>query len=116
MAPSGDEHLPFKPIDFMVLLALHEQERHGYGIVKDIERYSEGRVRLAPGNLYGVLARLLEWGLVEEAARRADDDPRRRRYRLSVPGRAALRSEARHMKRLAALVESRRLPRRVEGA
>ncbi len=114
--PSGDGQRPFKPIEFMVLLALHEHERHGYGIVKDIERYSDGRVRLAPGNLYGILARLLDRGLVEEAERRADDDPRRRRYRLSVSGRVALRSEARRMKRLAALAESRRVPRRAEGS
>lgn len=116
MTPRGDTHAPYRPVDFMVLLALQEQPRHGYAIVKDIERYSEGRVRLAPGNLYGVLARLLDWGLVEEAARRSGDDPRRRCYQLTGAGRVALREETRRLKRLVVLAESRREPRRAEGS
>ena len=56
--------VPVKPVDYLVLLALHERERHGYGIVKDVERISNGAVRLVPGNLYAVIARMVDAGLV----------------------------------------------------
>jgi DNA-binding PadR family transcriptional regulator len=115
VSASGEEHLPFKPTDFLVLLSLHEGDRHGYAIVKDIEKHSEGHVRLAPGNLYGVLARLLDRGLIEEAPGRGGD-PRRRLYRLTATGRAALRAETRRLKRLVALVEGGRPLRGAEGA
>lgn len=109
------EHLPLKPVDLMVLLALHEKDRHGYGIVKDIERYSEGRVRLVPGNLYSVIARLLEWGLVEEADHRGAGE-RRRHYRITTSGRASLRAEARRLRKLLAIAEAAGVLRGAEWA
>jgi len=109
-------HLPLKPVDLMVLLALHEKDRHGYGIVKDIERYSEGRVRLVPGNLYSVLARLLDWGLIQEAEQRGEADARRRQYRITGPGRASLRAEARRLRKLLAFAEAAGVLRGAESA
>jgi DNA-binding PadR family transcriptional regulator len=96
-----DERSVLRPVDFLVLLALHKQPRHGYGIVKDIEALSEGRVRLVPGNLYSVLSRLLDWGLIAQAPSAAGDD-RRRDYRITALGRKSLRAETGRLQRLLA--------------
>ena len=87
-----------KPADFHILLALTQGPRHGYGLMKEVERESRGGVRLEIGSLYRLLARLLDSGLIEEA----DEDERRRYYRLSRQGRRVLQAEA---ERLAGLVE-----------
>jgi DNA-binding PadR family transcriptional regulator len=80
-----------------VLLALGGGERHGYGILKDVLAQSDGNVKLGPGTIYGTLQRLMELGWVEEsdgpAGANADDDPRRRYYRLTREGRTALKAE-----------------------
>ena len=94
-----------KPADFHILLALAEGPRHGYGIMKEVERESSGAVRLELGSLYRLLARLLELGFIEEA----DGDERRRYYRISRMGRRVLRTEAERLAELIGLVRSRRL-------
>jgi len=101
--------LPLKPVDFLVLLVLERGQRHGYGIVQDVEAETEGAVRLVPGNLYAVLHRLLEAGLLEEAPRRRGEDERRRNYRLTGLGRRTLSAEAERMRELVRLAESRRI-------
>jgi DNA-binding PadR family transcriptional regulator len=92
---------PLTPVVFHILLALSEGPRHGYGILKDVLDQTGGRVRLGPGTLYGSLQRLMDQGLVEEAATPAGADERRRYYRLHRSGRAALDAE---VERLDALV------------
>jgi DNA-binding PadR family transcriptional regulator len=89
----------------LVLLSLAEQPRHGYSILKDVERISGGRAKLSTGTLYGVLRRLLDdaWiARVEE-----DESPRDRlTYRLTPRGRRNLQLEVermRHLTKLAAL-------------
>ena len=85
-----------------VLLSLAGGERHGYGILKEVLRQTQGKVRLGPGTLYGTLQRLMECGWVEETdgPPRAVDE-RRRYYRLTRSGREALKTE---VERLDALV------------
>lgn len=100
--------LPLKPAVFAILMVLLDGEGHGYEIMKEVERRSEGDLRLQPGTLYRILARLLEDGLIEETEERPDpesDDERRRYYRLSELGRAAAAAEA---ERLARLVDQAR--------
>jgi DNA-binding PadR family transcriptional regulator len=87
-----------KSADFHVLLVLAEGPRHGYGIMKEVERESDGKLRLEVGSLYRLLARMLDSGLIEEAY----GDVRRRYYRISRLGRRVLKTEA---KRLAGMVE-----------
>jgi len=87
-----------KPADFHILLALAQKPCHGYGIMKEVERESNGEARLEIGSLYRLLARMLDSGLIEEA----DGDERRRYYRISRMGRRVLKAEA---ERLASLVE-----------
>src|SRR5262249_22810807 len=86
--------LPLSPAGLHILLALAGEDRHGYGIMQEVARQSEGQYRLGPGTLYGHLPKLISQGIVEEATRRpAQDDPRRRYYRLTRFGRGVLSAE-----------------------
>lgn len=96
---------PLKPADFHILLALAEAPLHGYGIMKEVERESNGGVRLEIGSLYRLLGRLLDTGLIEDAS----SDDRRRYYRITRLGRRALRAEAERLAGLVDLVRARRL-------
>lgn len=94
-------YLPLKPVDLHLLMALAEEDRHGYGLVQAIEASTEGLVRLDPGNLYRVIKRLLADGLVAEAEHRpADGDERRRYYRITALGRRTLAGELRRLQTL----------------
>ena len=107
-----DALLPLKPVDFLVLLVLSDGERHGYGIVRDIEAETDGAVRLLPGNLYTVLARLMRDGVIQESERRPAreaDDERRRYYALTAFGRRVLAAEALRMKAMVRAAEARNL-------
>lgn len=94
-----------KAADFHILLVLQHGPRHGYEIMKEVERESGGAVRLEVGTLYRLLARLLEAGLLQEA----EDDGRRRNYRLTRSGRKALKCEARRLAGVVDLLRSRKL-------
>ena len=94
MNPRADEFLPLQPAMLHILLALAGETLHGYGIMQEILRQSEGRVDLGPGTLYDNLQRLLKQRLVEEVAGPRDEpNSRRRYYRLSTLGRAVLSAE-----------------------
>jgi DNA-binding PadR family transcriptional regulator len=86
--------LPLSPASLHILMALAGEDRHGYGIMQEIARQSGGAYKLGPGTLYDNLQKLLERGIVEEAATRAkDDDPRRKYYRLNPFGAGLLSAE-----------------------
>ena len=107
---------PMKPDLFQILLALEEGERHGYGIIKEVERSTDGQIRLEPSPLYRRLKRLLDNGVVEEADKRPVpelDDERRRYYRLTNHGRALMAAEA---QRLVALAGSERVKNLAQAA
>ena len=92
--------LPLTPVAFEILLALAEGEQHGYSIMREVNRRSNGAVTLHPGTLYRALARLLESGLLEELDQRpkpAEDDERRRYYRMTDVGLAVARAEAQRL-------------------
>ncbi len=93
------------PASYQILLALAARDRHGYLIRKAVEQQTDGAMRLGPGTLYAAIRRLEDAGLVEESPWRPDadlDDRRRRYYRLTKSGRAALKVET---ERLRATVE-----------
>jgi DNA-binding PadR family transcriptional regulator len=107
--------LPLKPVDLQLLLALAEEERHGYGLVQAIADRTDGLVALEPGNLYRVIKRLLADGLVAESERRAVaelDDERRRYYRLTALGGRVLAAEIRRLQALVSSPSARALVRR----
>ncbi len=88
------DFLPLSPAILHILMALAGEERHGYGIMQEVARQSDGRYKLGPGTLYDNLQKLLEQGIVEEASSRGkDDDPRRRYYRLNGFGAGLLSAE-----------------------
>jgi DNA-binding PadR family transcriptional regulator len=97
---SPQELLPLTPPVFHILLALAEEERHGYGIMQDVARQTDGALQLGPGTLYGCLKRMLAAGFVEECEERPDpalDDERRRYYRMTVLGKRIVRAEAQRL-------------------
>lgn len=96
---------PLGSVDFLILLALVNDKRHGYGIRGDIEEATEGRVVLDAGNLYRSIRRLMEAGLVA----RAEETGRRRYYRLTARGRRVAAEEARRIKNLMKLEPMRKL-------
>jgi len=102
---NSDQLLPLTPAVFNILLALADGEKHGYGIMQEVEANTKGQVLMGPGTLYGSIKRMLQADLIEESDERADpdmDDQRRRYYQLTPLGRRALRMEA---ERLAAQVK-----------
>jgi DNA-binding PadR family transcriptional regulator len=102
------EFLPLTPAVLEILLALAEEDLHGYAIMREVERRTDGRTRLGPGTLYRSVGQLLERGWIREADERPDpelDDERRRYYRLTDLGRRAAMAE---VERLEGLVRTAR--------
>ncbi len=119
--PAGEPArlLPLTPAVFHILLALADGERHGYGIMRDVEAHTQGAVKMGPGTLYGSIKRMLAAGVIEEADERPDpelDDERRRYYRLTPLGRRALAAEAERLVRAVRVVEARRVLETPAGA
>jgi len=87
---------PLTPAVFHILMALADGEKHGYSIMKDVEKQTNSKMKLGPGTLYGSIKRMLAAGLIEESDERPDpsmDDERRRYYRLSPNGQIVLGEE-----------------------
>ena len=100
--------LPLTPLAFHVMLALADEDRHGYGIIREVETRSGGVIRLRSGTLYTLLQRLLAAALIAESDARPhpdEDDERRRYYCATDLGRKVLAAEARRLD--AALTEAR---------
>jgi DNA-binding PadR family transcriptional regulator len=99
---------PLTPAAFHVLLALSDAKKHGYAIAQEAEEQSGGSVRMGPATLYTTLQRLLDLGWIVEASAPPDVDARRRYYRLTGNGRAALESEVRRMEGVLRVVKASR--------
>jgi DNA-binding PadR family transcriptional regulator len=109
-------HLPLKPVDLELLLALADEERHGYGLVLAIAERTDGLLTLDPGNLYRVIKRLLAEGLVAEAGQRSAPDEggeRRRYYRLTPLGGRVLAAELERLRVRVNAPDARALARRL---
>jgi DNA-binding PadR family transcriptional regulator len=105
-----EQLLPLPPATFHILLALLDEERHGYAIIQDVEARTQGELRLSAGTLYRSIARMVEQGLITEVRRRtAADDPRRRYYRLTPFGLDVARAEMRRLSQLVRLARARGL-------
>jgi DNA-binding PadR family transcriptional regulator len=109
--PDATSYLPLNPRDYLVLFSLTAGERHGYGIVKEVEDQSDGAVRMDPSNLYRTLKRLIHQGLVQESDLRAGeaDKERRRYYSITALGRDVVRAEAARLSKLTEAAAQRRL-------
>jgi DNA-binding PadR family transcriptional regulator len=92
------QFLPLSPAVLHILLALSAEDLHGYAIMQEIARQSDGQYKMGPGTLYDNLEKLLDNGFVRQAARpQANEDPRRRYYRLTTTGRRLLAAELAHL-------------------
>ena len=103
---------PLTPAVFHILLALSNGERHGYGIMKQVEADSQGKVTMGPGTLYGSLKRMLDAGLVRESDKRVDpemDDERRIYYQITGVGAQALEAELERYQRIVTIAQQRKL-------
>ena len=103
---------PLTPAVFHILLALSSGERHGYGIMKQVEADSQGKVNMGPGTLYGSLKRMLDAGLVRESDKRVDpemDDERRIYYQITGIGVKALEAELERYQRIVSIAQQRKL-------
>lgn len=114
MAERGVEASSFLPLPtatFHILVALGDQEKHGYAIMREVELLSDGLVKIGPGTMYGSIKRMLAEGLIEESDNRPDverDDERRRYYRSTRLGEAVCQAEVQRIAKLVKNAESRR--------
>lgn len=113
MKDDAGRFLPLSPAALHILLALAGEDLHGYGIMQEVKRQSEGRYKLGPGTLYDNLDRLIEGGLVKDLGRRTDDeDPRRRYYGLSPLGKRVLSAEVARLENIVREARLHLAPRR----
>jgi len=106
--------LPLSPANLYILLSLAAEDRHGYGIMQEVARQSDGQYKLGPGTLYDNLQKLMNQGIVENAPRRsADDDPRRRYYRMTSFGRKVLAADVERLEELIRAAKGRLRVRRI---
>jgi len=107
-----DECLPLTPAMFEVLIALADGEKHGYAVIKEVARRTDGAIRLSAGTLYTLIRRFVHEGVIAESAERPDpslDDERRRYYRLTPAGRKVAMAEAERLQRLVNVARAHRL-------
>jgi len=110
--PGMNDLLPLTTTVFHILLSLADQERHGYGIMQEVEAMTEGRIQMGPGTLYGAIKRMLAADLIEESDERPDpeqDDERRRYYRLTGLGRRILSFETQRLTDLVNVAQSKQI-------
>lgn len=88
---------PLRPLVFAILIALNEESKHGYGIMKVVNEQLGRRALLGPGTLYRTLKELRDEGFIEYASSPKDADSRRRYYAITAEGREAARAEAARM-------------------
>ncbi len=117
--PAPEANPPLTPAMFHVLLALAGDDLHGYAILKEVTLRTGGEVQLSTGTLYGIVKRLLNDGLISELRQRpaaAEDDGRRRYYRLTAQGREVAAAEAQRLEKVVALARSRHLLKKTQPA
>lgn len=103
---------PLTPAVLHILLALAPGERHGYGIMKQVESDSQGKVKMGPGTLYGSLGRMIDAGLIGESDKKVDpkmDDERRVYYKITALGQKSLAAELQRYREVVAVAKKLRL-------
>jgi DNA-binding PadR family transcriptional regulator len=103
---------PLPSAAFQILLSLADEDLHGYGIMRQVEQQTSGRMQLGPGTLYSSIQALLENGMIEEvdgSGRPADAGERRRYYRLTTTGRKLARSEAERLADLLRVARAKKI-------
>ena len=112
MVVKNSTNASLTPAVLHILLALSTQERHGYGIMKQVESESQGKVKMGPGTLYGSLGRMMVAGLIRESDKKVDpdlDDERRVYYKITAVGQAALEAELKRYREVVAVAKRKQL-------
>ena len=107
---SSKPNTPLTPAVLHILLALSTGERHGYGIMKEVESDSQGKVKMGPGTLYGSIGRMIEAGLIRESDKKVDpemDDERRIYYKITALGQSTLKAELDRYRELVAVAKQK---------
>ena len=107
--PPPESLLPLQPATFHILVALADEDRHGYAIMQDVAARTDGALKLGAGTLYRSVQRMLEQGLIAEVSARPApemDDERRRYYRITPFGRAVAKAEARRLAQMLKLARA----------
>ncbi len=105
----ADALLPLPPATFHILVALADEDRHGYAIMQEVTARTGGELKLSAGTLYRSIQRMLEQGLIAEISARPApelDDERRRYYRITSFGRSVAKAEARRLAQMLKLARA----------
>ena len=108
--PDPSTFLPLPPATFHILLAVADEDRHGYAIIQDVAARTGGELKLSAGTLYRSVQRMMEQGLIVEPRERPEpeyDDERRRYYRITAFGRKVAEAEARRLAQLVRMARQR---------
>lgn len=103
---------PLTPAVLHILLALSTEDRHGYGIMKQVKSDSHGKVNMGPGTLYGSIGRMMDAGLIDESNKKKDpemDDERRVYYQITGAGRKTLAAELERYRQVVAVAGQKQL-------
>ena len=109
---ADDPFIPLTPAVLHILLSLADQDRHGLGVMSEVEARTSGKVKLGPGTLYGTIKRMVTSGLIIESEERPDpddDDTRRRYYTMTSLGRRVLRMEAERLQQLVSAARQKKV-------
>ena len=109
MSTEAEALLPLPPVTFHILVALADEDRHGYAIMQDAAQRTDGTIKLGAGTLYRSVQRMLEQGLISEISTRPApemDDERRRYYRITPFGRTVAKAEARRLAQMLKLARA----------
>ena len=105
-----DAFLPLPPATFHIVMAVADEDRHGYAIIQDIAARTDGELQMSAGTLYRSIQRMQEQGLIVETRERPapeEDDERRRYYRITPFGLAVARAEVRRLAQMIKLARAR---------
>lgn len=117
MKEDVSEFVPLSTATLYILLSLAGEDRHGYGIMLEVARQSEGQYKLAPGTLYDNLQKLIDRQLVEPVGGRSrDEDPRRHYYRMTSLGKVVLSAEVERLEDVVREAKMRLQPARPRRA
>jgi DNA-binding PadR family transcriptional regulator len=108
--PDPSTFLPLPPATFHILLAVADEDRHGYAIIQDVAARTGGELKLSAGTLYRSVQRMMEQGMIVEPRERPEpeyDDERRRYYRITPFGRKVAEAEARRLAQLVRMARQR---------
>ena len=110
-SPSPESELPLPAATFHILMALADEDRHGYAIIQEVAARTKGEVRVGAGTLYRSIQRMVDLGYVTELTMRErpaadEDDARRRYYRLTPFGRSVAEAETRRLGELVRLARA----------